>query len=62
VVAHLRNYIADVWDEVQWDAQFERTQDQLIEAARRAKEGITAGRAEPLDIERNMTDRIQVHA
>jgi hypothetical protein len=38
VVAHLRDYIADVWDEVQWDAQFERSEDPLIEAARRTKE------------------------
>ena len=52
VVAHLRDYIADVWDEVQWDAQFERTQDQLVEAARRAKEAMAAGHAEPLDIDR----------
>lgn len=52
VVAHLRDYIADVWDEVQWDAQFERTQDPLVEAARRAKEAIAAGHAEPLDIDR----------
>jgi hypothetical protein len=52
VVEHLRDYIADVWDEVQWDAQFERTQDQLIEAARRAKKAIAAGHAETLDIDR----------
>lgn len=52
VVEHLRDYIAEVWDEVQWNAQFERTQDQLIEAARRAKQAIAAGRAEPLDIDR----------
>lgn len=52
VVAHLRDYIADVWDELQWDAQFERTQVQLVEAARRAKDAMAAGHAEPLDIDR----------
>jgi hypothetical protein len=52
VVAHLRDYIADIWDEVQWDAQFERSEDPLIEAARRTKEAIAAGRAEARDIDR----------
>lgn len=49
VVEHLREYIATLQDELQWDATFRRTQPQLIAAARRAKQEIAAGRAVPLD-------------
>jgi len=52
VVEHLREYILDLQDELQWDALFKRTQDKLIAAARRAKEEIAAGKAEPMDFER----------
>jgi len=52
VVEHLREYILDLQDELQWDALFKRTQDQLVAAARRAKEEIAAGKAEPMDFER----------
>ncbi len=52
VVEHLREYILDLQDELQWDALFERTQDKLVVAARRAKEEIAAGKAEPMDFER----------
>ncbi len=49
VVAHLREYLADLQDEMIWDTQFERTQSQLMAAARRAKQQIAEGLAEPLD-------------
>ncbi|MCD6508716.1 hypothetical protein J7M22_19115 [Candidatus Poribacteria bacterium] len=52
VVEHLREYILDLQDELQWDKLFKRTQDKLIAAARRAKEEIAAGKAEPMDFER----------
>jgi len=52
VVEHLREYIMDLQDELQWDALFKRTQDKLVAAARRAREEITAGKAEPMDFER----------
>ncbi len=52
VVEHLREYILDLQDDLQWDALFERTQEQLVAAARRAKQEIAAGRAEPMDFER----------
>jgi len=52
VVEHLREYILDLQDELQWDALFKRTQDKLVAAARRAKEEIAAGKAEPMDFER----------
>lgn len=49
VVEHLREYIATLQDELQWDTTFRKTQPQLLAAARRAKQEIAAGRATPLD-------------
>ena len=43
VVDHLRQYIAELQDESEWDALFEQTQPQLIAAARRAKLEIAEG-------------------
>lgn len=52
VLDHLREYIADLQDELRWDALFEKTQPKLIAAAQRAKQEIAAGQAEPMDYER----------
>ena len=52
VVEHLREYIAELEDELRWEISFNNTQDQLIEAARRAKKEIAAGKAEPMDLDR----------
>ena len=49
VVEHLRDYIEDLQDEMEWDESFNKTQPQLVAAARRAKEEIAAGQAKPLD-------------
>lgn len=49
VVEHLREYIAQVQDEIQWDISFKKTQRQLIAAARRAKQEIGAGHVVPMD-------------
>ena len=49
VVEHLREYIEDLRDELEWDALFSRTQPQLVTAAKRAKQEIAEGRAKPLD-------------
>jgi hypothetical protein len=49
VVEHLREYIAELQDDVAWDTQFQRTQEQLVLAARQAKQEIAAGLAEPMD-------------
>lgn len=51
-VQHLREYLADLLDEMEWQARCDRTQRQIIEAARRAKAEIAEGRAEPLDYNR----------
>ena len=39
----------DLEDELRWDSLFNRTQPQLIAAARRAKQQIAAGKASPMD-------------
>lgn len=50
VVEHLREYIATIRDEAQWDRQFQNKQAQLTKTARKAKEQIAAGNAQPLDV------------
>ena len=52
VVEHLREYIAELQDELRWEASFNKTQNQLIAAARRAKQEIAEGKAEPMDLDR----------
>ena len=52
IVEHLREYIAELQDELRWEASFNRTQDQLIAAARRAKQEIAEGKAKPMDLDR----------
>lgn len=49
VVEHLREYLADLQDELVWDDLVKRTQPQLVAAARRAKQEIAEGHAKPLD-------------
>lgn len=49
VVEHLREYIAEMQDDVEWDIQFQRTQRQLVAAAQQAKQEIATGLAEPMD-------------
>jgi len=49
MVAHLREYLADLQDEVRWDTLFKETQPQLIAAARRARQEIAQGLAKPMD-------------
>ena len=49
VVEHLREYIAEMQDEIQWDISFQKTEQQLIAAAQRARQEIAAGHAAPMD-------------
>ncbi len=49
IVEHLRNYIAELQDEIKWDLKFKKTQPQLIAAARRAKQEIAEGLSKPMD-------------
>ncbi|MFM6207590.1 hypothetical protein [Planktothrix sp.] len=49
VISHLREYIADLQDEQQWDTTFNRTQSALVVTARQAKQQRAAGQAVPMD-------------
>lgn len=51
VAQHIREFITDLEDEKRWDASFKRTQDNLVAAARKAKQEITAGQSMPMDYE-----------
>ena len=47
VAEHVRDFIQDLQDELQWDISFQKTQYQLIAAARKAKQQIAESQAEP---------------
>lgn len=38
-------------DDIRWNEAFEKTQTQLVAAARRAKQEIAAGKAKPLELD-----------
>ncbi|RKU28896.1 hypothetical protein C6499_09730 [Candidatus Poribacteria bacterium] len=44
--------LEELQDELRWDASFDRTQEQLMAAARRAKQEIAEGKSEPMDLDR----------
>ena len=48
---HIRDYIAELNDEMCWDDSFKRTRTSLVSAARRAKQEIAEGRSMPTDYE-----------
>jgi len=52
VTEHLREYLQDLQDEVRWDTLFKKTQQQLVAAARRARQEIAEGHATPMDYDR----------
>lgn len=52
VAEHLRDYIQDLQDELQWDISFQKTQYQLIAAARKARKQIAESKSEPMDYDR----------
>lgn len=49
IADHLREYVEDLREELHWDNLFQKTQPQLIAAARRAREEMAAGKAKPLN-------------
>jgi|GEM_PF-415893 len=51
VAEHLREYLSDLQDEVRWDESFRRTQNKLVDAARRAKQEIAEGQSSAMDYE-----------
>jgi len=48
VVEHLREYLEDLRDELQWNESFKK-KHKLVAAAQRAKQEIAEGRAKPMD-------------
>jgi hypothetical protein len=52
VSEHIREYIADLEDEVKWESSFQRTRPNLVAAARKAKQEIAEGKSVPMDYDR----------
>ncbi|NEP79674.1 MAG: hypothetical protein F6K17_42055 [Okeania sp. SIO3C4] len=52
IIEHLREYIANFQDELQWDKSFEKTQGKLVTAARKAKQQIAEGKGQPMDYDK----------
>lgn len=48
VIDYVKNYIADLQDELCWEESFSKTQNSLVQAARLAKQQIAEGKAVPL--------------
>lgn len=51
IAEHLQAYVADLQDEQRWDATFAKTQANLVQQARLAKQQIAEGKAKLLDID-----------
>lgn len=49
VVEHLREYLAHLKDELEWDDLFNKTQHQLSAAARHARQEMAQEHAKPMD-------------
>jgi hypothetical protein len=49
VAEHLQDYINDLQDEARWEELFQKTQPNLVAAARRARQEIAQGQASPMD-------------
>jgi len=49
---HLREYLADMDDEAQWDEAFAKTQDKMTYITREAEKQIGEGKSEPMDFNR----------
>lgn len=50
VVEYIKNYIADLQDELHWDETFKKTESNLIQKARLAKQQMAEGKAQPLNL------------
>jgi hypothetical protein len=51
-VEHLREYLADITDDLRWDESFERTSEKLAETAQHVREQFKNGKTESFDLER----------
>ena len=52
VLEELKEIVAEKIDETEWNMQFEQKHDQLIAAAKKVKEQLTAGKVEEMDYEK----------
>jgi hypothetical protein len=52
VSEHIREYIADLDDEVKWESSFQRSHPNLVAAARKAKQEIAEGKSVAMDYDR----------
>lgn len=43
VMEHMKKYISNLQDELEWDALFQKTQNQVMSAAQRVREEISKG-------------------
>lgn len=49
---YLRNYIIELQSEKKWDKLFTQTQDQLTNAAQKARKEVAEGKSKPMDFNR----------
>ncbi len=52
VADHLREYLEDLRDELQWEDTFKKTQNKLVCAAQLAKKQIEEGYSQPMDYDK----------
>ena len=51
-VEHLRDYIADLHDELKWNKSFQNSQDKLVKMAKKARKEIAEGKSMLMDMEK----------
>ena len=51
IVEHVREFIAALEDEAQWESSFKQTRTRLVAAARQAKREVAEGQSVPMDYE-----------
>ena len=49
IAEQVRGYIEEMRDEIRWESLFRKTENNLAEAARRARQEIAERHAEPMD-------------
>ena len=52
IAAHLREYIADLEDEIRWDNKFRNTQSELSKLAKKVRKEMSEGKTEGFDYEK----------
>lgn len=50
VAEYIKKYISDLQDELRWDENFKKTESNLIQKARLAKQQIAKGDAKPMSL------------